>query len=115
MLDKKSILNSDDLPKVEVQCELWGGSVWIRTMSGSERDDFEQSCVSKKGKEMNLKNIRARLCVLCICNEKGERLFDARDIEALGKKSSKMLDLCFSKAQELNGLTESSVEDAVKN
>ena len=115
MLDKKAILNSDDLPKQEVHCELWGGSVWIRTMSGEERDDFEQSCVAKKGKEMNLKNIRARLCVFCICNEKGERLFDARDIEALGKKSSKMLDLCFTKAQELNGLTEQAVDELAGN
>tara|TARA_R100000655_G_scaffold71369_2_gene109744 strand:+ start:1178 stop:1525 length:348 start_codon:yes stop_codon:yes gene_type:complete len=115
MLDKKSILNSDDLPREEVHCELWQGSVWIRTMSGQERDEFESSCVSKKGKEMNLKNIRARLCVLCICNEKGQRLFDARDIEALGKKSSKMLDLCFSKAQELNGLSADAVDELAGN
>jgi len=117
VLDKKAILNSDDLPREEVEVEAWGGSVWVRTLTGTERDEFEASCVNNKGKNrsVNMVNIRARLCVLTLCNEKGERLFDARDIEALGKKSALCLDLIFSVAQKLNGLGNEDVEDLAKN
>ena len=117
MLDKKAILDSDDLPREEVEIELWGGSVWVRTLTGTERDSFEESCVKNKGKNrsMNMVNIRARLCVLTICNEAGDRLFDARDVDSLGKKSARCLDLIFGIAQKLNGLGQDDVEDLVKN
>tara|TARA_R110000822_G_scaffold282204_1_gene403781 strand:+ start:502 stop:855 length:354 start_codon:yes stop_codon:yes gene_type:complete len=117
VLDKKTILNSDDLPRQEVEVELWGGSVWVRTLTGSERDSFEESCVKNKGKNrsVNMENIRARLCVLTICNETGERLFDARDVDSLGKKSAMCLDLIFAVAQKLNGLGSDDVEELAKN
>ena len=116
MLDKKAILNSDDLPREEVVVEQWGGSVWVRTLTGTERDQFEASCVQSKGKNrsVNMENIRARLCVLTICNETGERLFDARDIDALGKKSAMCLDLIFAFSQKLNGLGSDDVESLAK-
>ena len=119
MLDKKAILSSDDLPREEVVVEAWGGSVWVRTLTGTERDEFEASCLKDKGKgkgrDVNMVNIRARLCVLTMCNDKGERIFYARDIEALGKKSAMCLDLIFSVAQKLNGLGASDVEDLAGN
>ena len=116
MLDKNSILNSDDLPREEVVVELWGGSVWVRTLTGTERDQFESSCIKSKGKNsgVNMENIRARLCVLTICNETGERLFDARDIDAIGKKSAMCLDLIFAVSQKLNGLGSDDVESLAK-
>jgi hypothetical protein len=117
MLDKKTILNADDLPREQVVVPQWGGEVFVRTLTGTERDEFEQSCLTSRGKnkEMNLKNIRARLCVLCICQEDGTRLFDARDVEALGKKSSSALDLIFSVAQKLNGLSGEDTEELAGN
>ena len=113
MLDKKAILNSNDLPQEELTIPQWGGILFVRTLSGSERDEFEQSCISKRGsdKGVNLKNIRARLAVLCICDDNGKRLFDARDIEALGKKSAKALDLVFDVAQRLNGLGAKEIDE----
>lgn len=117
MLDKQTILNADDLPREQVTVPQWGGDVFVRTLTGTERDEFEQSCLVKKGKnkEMNLKNIRARLCVLCICEKDGTRLFDARDIDSLGKKSASALDLIFAVAQRMNGLAGEDVEDLAKN
>ena len=117
MLDKKTILNADDLPREKVTVPQWGGDVFVRTLTGTERDDFEQSCLNSKGKskEMNLKNIRARLCVLCLCEENGTRLFDARDVDDLGKKSASALDLIFAVAQKLNGLAGEDVEELAGN
>ena len=117
MLDKLTILNADDLPREKISVPQWGGDIFVRTLTGTERDDFEQSCITSKGKnkDMNLKNIRARLCVLCICEEDGTRLFDARDVESLGKKSASALDLIFAVAQRLNGLAGEDVVELAGN
>jgi len=117
MLDKKSILQCDDLPKELVSVPEWGGDVFVRTLSGQERDMFEQSMMEGKGKnrDMNLKNIRARLSVLTICTEDGTRLFEAKDVDALGKKSAAALDRIFSVAQKLNGLSGEDVEELAGN
>ncbi len=118
MLDKKTILNSDDLPREKVTIPQWGGDhIFIRTLTGSERDSFEQSCIDKRGKnkEANLTNIRARLAVLTICDEDGTRLFGAGDVDALGKKSAKALDIIFEVASRLNGLGNADVEDLAGN
>ena len=117
MLSKEAILKSDDLPRQKVSVPQWGGDVFVRTLTGTERDAFEQSCINAKGKnqEMNLANIRARLCVLTICTEEGTRLFTAGDVDKLGKKSSAALDLIFSVAQSLNGLGSKDIEDLSGN
>ena len=117
MLDKKTILKSDDLPRERVTVPEWGGDVFVRTLTGTERDSFEQSMLRGKGKnrEMNLSNIRARLSVLTMCTEDGTRLFEAKDIDALGKKSASALDRIFGVAQRLNGLSGEDVEELAGN
>jgi len=117
MLNKKSILQCDDLPKELVSVPEWDGDVFVRTLSGTERDMFEQSMMEGKGKnrEINLKNIRARLAVLTICTEDGTRLFEAKDVDALGKKSAAALDRIFSVSQKLNGLSGDDVEELAGN
>ena len=117
MLDRKSILASDDLPRIKLTIPQWGGDVFIRTMSGCERDQFEASCAQGRGKnkEANLENIRARLAVLTVCDESGMRLFNAKDVEALGKKSAAALDLIFDASRKANGLGAEDVNDLAGN
>jgi len=114
MLTRDSILQADDLPKESVEVPEWGGQVWVRTLSGTERDSFEQSMVTKKNKP-NMDNVRARFAVLTICDEKGERLFQAADAEALGKKSAAALDRVFAVAQRLNGFSDQDQKDLSDN
>lgn len=117
MLTKDAILAADDLRKEIVLVPEWGGDVFVRSMTGTERDDFEQSVYNSNGKskDTNLSNIRARLCALTMIGEDGERLFELADAIKLGKKSAKALDRVFSVAQNLNGLSGSDVEELAKN
>lgn len=115
-LDKEAILASDDLPKETVAVPEWGGDVIVRSMTGSERDSFEQAVYG--GKTANLKNVRARLCALTMVDDNGERLFpsaESADLDALGKKSAKALDRVFAAAKDLNGLSEKDVDDLAGN
>lgn len=112
-LSKADILGADDLPREEVPVPEWQGTVFVRTMTGEERDGFEQSIID--GEKRKLDNIRAKLAALTVVDENGERLFEEGDIAELGKKSAAALDRVFAVAQRLNGLTGEDVESLAKN
>lgn len=118
-LTREQLLQPRVLPRESVPApELGEGeTVWVRTITGTERDAFEQSSIEVRGKsrEANLRNIRARLCVLCIVDESGERLLQDSDAEAFGKHPAPLVDRIFAVAQRLNGLGAKDVEDLAKN
>lgn len=114
ILTKDEILQADDIRKEEVEVPEWGGSVWVKTMSGSERDRFEASIISAKG-ERNLVNLRAKIVAMSVIDESGKRLFTFEDALELGKKSARALDRVFSVAQRLSGFTPQDVEEMTKN
>jgi hypothetical protein len=111
ILTKDAILAADDLPKERVNVPEWGGDVFVRTMTGTDRDSFEASLIGNDGR---LENVRARLVSLTICSESGERLFSDDEIASLGSKSAKALDRLFSVSQRLNGIGAEQVEAAKK-
>lgn len=112
-LSRESILSASDLPFEDVEVPEWGGMVRIRTMTGTERDAFEQEMV--KDGRMSFANVRARLVGRCAILPTGERLFSDDDIQALGAKSAAGLDRVFGVAQRLNGLTKEDVESLGKD
>ena len=117
-LNKAEILAQDDLKYEDVQVPEWGGAwVRVRTLQANERDRFEASTVERKGKSVttNLENIRARLCLLCMVDENGDRLFQEEDTFPLGGKSAAALDRIFTVAQRLNGLRDEDVSELAKN
>lgn len=115
VLTREAILAADSLPKELVQVPEWGGDVYVRAMTGAERDSFEASFVGADGKVRKLDNIRAKLCALSICDEGGSRLFSDADIIALGKTSASALQRVFKVAQKLSGLGDDAVEELAKN
>lgn len=113
ILSRDQILQADDLGRVELQIPEWGGSVYVRVMRGTERDQFEGSMTS--GDEQKRANVRALLAALTVVDEKGERLFrSTEDIEALGGKSARALNRIFNKAMEVNGFGADDVEKLEK-
>ena len=113
MLTKDQILSSKDLPVQEVEIPEWGGSVFVRTMNGFERDAFEQSIAD--GKKSNLANIRARFAAKVVVDAEGNRIFSDADAEELGKKSAGALGRIFDVGSKLNGLSGKDVEELEKN
>jgi hypothetical protein len=113
-LNKDSILAAADLPTEKVPVPEWGGDVYVRTMSGTERDHFEQTIADGK-KATTLTHVRARLAVKTLCDQSGNRLFGDEDADALGKKSGKVLDRLFDAAQRLNGIGDKEAENLLGN
>lgn len=120
-LSKEQILAADDSKKELVQVPEWGGEVWVKCMSGSDRDTWEFSIFAerqkaeKEGRSFSIPNFRARLVAATLCNEKGERLFSNEEIVVLGNKSSAALESVFLAARRINKLRDEDVESLVKN
>ena len=116
LLTKAEILGADDLKHEDVPVPEWGGSVRVRTMTGSERDQFEAYCVSA-GKQGvgGLDNVRATVLSLVLVDEQGNRLFSKRDVDALGRKSVAALDRVFAVAQRINRLSDRDIEELEEN
>ena len=102
MLNRNDILNTQDLPTETVNVPEWGGDVIVKTMTGLQRDKFEQAVFHDGIKD--LVNIRARLCSMSIVDEAGKALFSDIDIEVLGRKNAKALDRVFAIAKKLSGI-----------
>ncbi len=116
-LSRDQLLDLPDLKTEEVYVEEWASHVRIRSLTGTERDQFESDSVERKGKnyEANLKNLRARLVVLTVVDEAGKRVFADKDVAAVGRKNAAALNTIFEAARKLSGMTKEDVEELEKN
>ena len=114
-LSKDDILSATDAQVETVKVPEWGGTVYIRVMSGKELEELTESFAEDNGTTQaeRVRGLRARLAALTICNEKGERLFTNSDVEALQQKNALVLDRIFTAAQKLNGISEDSAENTL--
>lgn len=112
MLTRDQILAATTLKTEVVEVPEWGGDVLVSAMTGTARDAWEQSIVSKGG---GIENVRAKLVAATLVDTDGMPLFTAKDIAALGRLSSAALDRVAKVAQRLNGLTADDLEDAKGN
>jgi hypothetical protein len=117
-LTKEQILGASDLEEKEVEVPEWGGKVLVRGLTGRQRDIFEKSLITGKGKnrDVNIENARAKLLTLCLVDPKTKApIFTQSDIEALGKKSAKALNRVYDVATDLSGIGEEEIEELTKN
>lgn len=118
-LTRDAIIQADDRKMERVDVPEWGGHVFVRSLTGRERDAFEADInkPSRKGKgENNFDNFRAKFVALCMVDEDGQQLFKTRqEIAMLGSKSVAALQRVFNKAQELNGMSDEDVEDLTED
>lgn len=115
LLTRDDILASPlSLPVERVPVPEWqpDGEVLVKTMTGAERDAFEQEVVAAGDR---LDNIRARIAAHTCVDEQGKRLFSPDDIQALGRTSCVALDRVFDAARRLNKLSKQDVEELEKN
>ncbi len=115
-------LKTDEVPVPE-----WGGRVCIRELGATERDEFEAffSTVKRKIKvggqkggdapeadiEIHSEKIRVRLCQLSMIDESGNQMFpDEKDLEVLGRTSSRALQRVFQASWKLSGFGTEGIE-----
>lgn len=115
-LNKEEILSAQDHRVELLKVPEWKGEVYIRVISGFERDALEASIRNPRtGQSTNLDDFRSKFAALVISDENGTRLFNDGDIVKLGEKSSTALDSILEAGMKLNKVTSDDVEDMVKN
>ncbi len=127
---KEKLLDRDGLLKKEklevVQVDLGDGShVFVREMTGRERDTFERSMYfvtdddkSKGGVklERRLGDFRAKLAVCTICDAEGELILKPEDFEQLSMNmSAAKLERIVNVASPLSKISEEDKDALVKN
>jgi len=111
------ILGADDRRSKRVEVPEWGGHVYVRSLSGLEKELFSQAVnVVRNGKsEVNDVGLRARYLAVAICDEQKQPLFTLDQVEALGTRNTLVLDRVWKAALELNAETDDGREELVKN
>ena len=99
-LSREQILEADDLKIEEMEVPEWGGYIHVRVMTGAERNQFVKDILELE--DSGDLAVRIKLCSIVVVDAKGKRLFTEEDIEALSKKSSKVTDRVYRKAEVLN-------------
>jgi hypothetical protein len=115
ILTREAILSANDLKTEMVKVPEWGGEVIVSMMTAATRDAWEMSLVGDGKGNFNTVNMSARLLSHCAVDEKGNRLFNDKDAEALGRRSAKAMNRCVRVIQRLNGLTDADLEAAKGN
>jgi len=104
-LDRKSILAADDVRKEKIAVPEWGGDVFIRVLTGTDRDRFEEGYSEQK-----MKAFRIRFLLLALCDDAGKRLFNDDEASILGDKSSVVINRLFEAGWKLNAFTQEAVD-----
>jgi hypothetical protein len=103
ILDRSAILGADDLPIEMVDIPEWGGSVYVRALTGAERDQLERM-ISKDSVS------RAAIAALVMVDSEGKQLFSQKDVAALADKHGSALERVVNAALAFNSMTEDAIE-----
>ena len=118
-LTRDEILALADLPVEAVRVPEWGGrTVYVRAMTGSERDawEAEQYALGRDAKpNRDMHDFRARFLTRCLCDASGALLFTAADVPTLGKRNAAALDRLFAVAKRLSAVTAADEETLLGN
>ena len=123
MLNREAILSFQDRQVQKVHIPEWADDVYVRSLSGAERDAFEEGNLirerNKKSGAMNydvrLQNAKVRLVILTLCDEQGNRLLEDSDEGVLAGKNAAAINRIYSVAASMSGITDEDLEELLKN
>lgn len=107
-LTAAAILAADDIEVERVDIPEWNGFVYVRGMTGRERDAWE--VLASQIETGQAKNIRATLAAYCVCDEHGTRLFNDSQIADLGSKNGRALDRLMPVIKRVNAITDEEID-----
>jgi len=128
LLSRNSLLAKEKIEIVEVDLgkddKGEPQSVFVRQMSGRERDVWERSFVKEIkdnrgtviGHDQAFEDFRAKLAVVTVCNSEGMLILKPSDAPILSQNmSAATLEKIVNATQKLNAITEEDKEAIVKN
>jgi hypothetical protein len=109
------ILTSDDIPSELVEVPLWGVTLEVRGMTGSDRATMLKAAMTPEG-GVDLQAFYPEIVIACSYDpETGERVFVASDRDSIMAKSGKAIDAVATVGLRLSGMTEDTKKDLGKD
>lgn len=106
-LSKAEIIGAEDNELLEVSVPEWGGVVHIGLATAGD--------VEKFGRAKDEPEQMARFLAACLCDEKGNRLFDKSDFKRLSEKPFRIITRLVDEAMRHNGIGDDAEDDLEKN
>ncbi len=94
------------------------GTVFIRVMTGKERDSWHQWITAEQAKTENTpcESVYCSLIIRTVCDEKGERIFSDADAGAVAEKMNvRLMKEIYDAALSFNILSSEAKEEIKKN
>jgi hypothetical protein len=113
MLSRDDILRALDLRIERVEVPEWNGYVFVKTMTARERAEWE-SIVAGMDASSTYKKL-ALMVASTVCDESGQLLFTADDVEALQDKNGAVLLRLGEVAIKVNVITAEDIESLSGN
>ena len=110
---RDQILAAKDFRIDKVSVPEWNCDVFVRTMSGTQRSEYEQS-VYKDGKPQT-KHFFSELLCRCLCDEQGNLIFTSSDVADLSNKSAPVLARLAEAAAKINRVDNEAQTEAKKD
>jgi hypothetical protein len=115
ILTKEEIKKRDDVKRELVKVPEWGGEVYVKRLSGSERDWLESKIYQTSQEKGYITDVRSALVAMATVDKAGNQLFSEEDVDWLGEKSALALDRIADVARRLSGMAVGALGEAEKN
>lgn len=91
----------------------WDVTVWLRELTLGERDEFE-ALQMKRGEDgsitMETRGLKARLIILCACEEDGSPIFTMEDEALVNGLGAATMETIFAACQRINRMRKEDVD-----
>jgi hypothetical protein len=113
-LNRDAILNAADIKYEDVDTPEWGGITRVRMLTAKDKSALEYWSYKNIDSEKVIE-LYPRVCIACIVDENGNRIFQDDDLESLMQKNGTVLGRVADVAMKLNKMSPDDVEEAAKN
>lgn len=95
----------------------FGGLVYFKEWTSEERDKFEASLITGRGKAQRVttSNIRAKMFCRSVCTKDGAQIFSDEDIPEVGKLPAGEVEKVYAEIQKYNSVSDEDVEELAGN
>ncbi len=114
LLSREQILAVDDRRKEKLEVPEWGGEVFLVSMNGKERLEYEAALQRFRDGDKTV-DFMGELLIRAMRDEGGAPLFTVADLSALAERNPAVMLRVFSAAAKLNALTEEAASEQAGN
>lgn len=100
------------LKQEQMEIPEWGGTVFVREMTGAERSSVENRFI---GKDKSMDGMRESVIMMCTFDDTGGKVFHPGDEKWLCDASADVLDRMFGKIMDMSGMGKEAAALAEKN